>query len=226
MSLYQSSVQSIIDDNLDSAYTVLPGTITAISIRNGATVLSVQTGVSRVTEDNRAFEDPILDDVPIVWPSSGNCFITVPLEVGSTVLLHFAMRNCVEWKNGDGSEVYTPFMPRRFNQNDVFATPSMLPYSLSPEVDSEAVRISSGATEIRVLKDGTIELGEGATEALLKGTAFKTLFDSLLAALATHTHPVSGSTAAASVDLNAAITSNFPGNALPDNILSEVSKTI
>lgn len=224
MSALFDAIDSHVQAAIRSMYTCLPGKVLVVKEQNGSTVVDVEIGIARVLEDDRSFYEPVIYDVPLVWPSSSGCYITTPIVEGDTVLLYFSMRAASEWKNG-GGEFQVPFSKRLHNLNDAFATPSMLPYGLSPNVDSEAVRVSSGATEIRILKDGTIELGEGATEQLLKGNAFKTLFDTLLSALSTHTHPVSGSTAAASVDLSAAITSSFPGNKLPTTVLSEVSKT-
>ena len=131
----------------------------------------------------------------------------------------------MEWKNSDGTEPQTPVRGTLHSLNNAYVIPGLQPFSEGVEIDPDAARISSGATEIRVLRDGTIELGEGATEALLKGTAFKALFDVLLAALLNHSHPVSGNSAGPSPALTALATSTFPGNALPDTTLSTVSKT-
>ncbi len=227
MQLTQSDViNSHIKANNQALYTVLPGKVVAVKVKDGSTVVDVQPLVNKRYEDGRVETENVLGGLPVVWPQGGGAYITFPLEVGDGVAIHFSMRNLMEWKGSDGSGIQTPVRGCLHSLNNAFVVPGLLPYSQGVEIDPDAARISSGATEIRVLKDGTIELGEGATDALLKGTAFKALFDSLLAALLTHTHPVSGSTAEASPALVALSTSTFPGNALPDTTLSTVSKTL
>lgn len=170
-------------------------------------------------------EEEVLYDVPVVWPQGGKSYITFPLKVGDNVAIHFSMRNMMEWKNSGGVDPQTPVRRSLHSLNNAFVVPGLLPYSRGVEIDPDAVRIASDATEIRILEDGTIELGEGATEAIMKGTAFKGLFDQLLAVLLNHNHPVSGSTADPNPALAALATSTFPGSKLPDTVLSTVSKT-
>lgn len=170
--MFSEVIQSHINAAMKDLYTTLPAKVTRVYKEGSSTVVSVQIMVNKIDTSGKVFIEPELDDVPIVWPSAGGCYITLPIEEGDQVLLHFAMRSCVSYKNSDGVDTQTPPTKRSHNVNDVFAVPSMLPYQLGTEVDSQAVRISSGATEIRIMKDGTIELGEGATERLIKGDAF------------------------------------------------------
>lgn len=217
-------IQSHLKEKLDSLYTVLPGYVEAVKVVDGGgTVVDVQTGVNFLDRAGNAQKNAVIKDVPLVWPSSGGCYITTPIEIGDTVLIHFAMRNSAEWKNSGGDSPITPFLQRQHSVNDAFATPSMLPYGKAPKVDSEAVKIASTGTEIRILKDGTIELGEGATEAIIKGNAFKTYFDSLVQSVMAHTHTFVQAPAGTGVtDPSPDLVSLEP---LPDDALSEVSKT-
>lgn len=211
-------LQSNIEAALRNTYTTLPGYVTAVKDLNGSTVVDVQIGINRVYESLRATTDDVIEDIPIVWPSASGCYITMPIEVGDTVLLHFSMRCAIEWKNSLGTEPQTPHLHRWHHINDAFATPSMLPYGASPKVDSEGVKVASGATEIRILKDGTIELGEGATERLIKG-------DSFLNQFLNHTHTyVSPSGAALSSGVTTVLSTP---DTLPlwESNLSEVNKT-
>lgn len=217
--MFSEAIQSHLNAAMKDLYTTLPGKVTRVYKQGKSTVVSVQPMINKVDTSGKVFLEPELDDVPIVWPSAGGCYFTLPIEAGDQVLLHFAMRSAISYKNSDGVDPQTPLTKRTHNVNDVFAVPSMLPYEVGTEVDSQAVRISSGATEIRIMKDGTIELGEGATERLIKGDAFKAFLDPILLLLSTHTHPVSGATASASAEL-------APMDvAIPENNLSDVSKT-
>jgi hypothetical protein len=211
-------IQSHINATVDNLYTTMPGKITKIWKKGSSTVVDVKPLLNNRARDGQVIEEDGLSGLPVIWPQGGNSYITFPLEVGDNVAIHFSMRNMMEWKNGDGVKPVTPVRRSLHSLNNAFVVPGLLPYSQGVEIDSEAVRIASDKTEIRILKDGTIELGEGATEAILKGDAFKTYLDQIITALISHTHPVSGSTAAASPGLATL-------QALPEEVLSTVSKT-
>lgn len=207
--------------NQKTLFTTIPAQIVEITkAPNGGTLVSVQTGINYIREDNRTYEDNTLDEVNLVWPSSGGCSITCPVDVGDTVLVHFSMRNASTWKrSGSRGEVLkpiSPFMKRSHDINDAFAVPAALFFNDVPAVDMDAVRVSSGVTEIRVCKNGTIELGEGATERILLGDAFKAFMDEILLAIKDHTHPEAPTVSAELATMATEIT---------EECLSEVSKT-
>lgn len=217
MNLYDT-IASHVNAMKNQMFTSLPAVVLKVyEIDGGGTVVDCSLGVRYMTKDGLITEDAPLMGIPLVWPSAAGCYITFPIEAGDTVMVNFAMRDVSRWVNGDGS-VTDPFTRRLHNLSDAFAMPSMLPYGKAPKVDSEAVKIASTGTEIRILKDGTIELGEGATEAIIKGNAFKTYLDSVITSLISHTHPVSGATA----DVSPALAGLTP---MPESTLSEVSKT-
>lgn len=174
-------------------------------------------------------QEPTLGNVPIQWPSGGGCFITMPIAEGDNVTLHFTMRALTEWRNSNGQEPQTATDSRLHSLSDVFAVPCLYPYQKGIEVDPDAVNISSGATEIRILKDGTIELGNGATEKLLKG-------DDFISKFLPHTHTYIDSVGPPAVPTPKLTTGVTTVLSTPDTLevpadkwgptLSEVSKTL
>lgn len=216
------AISSHVNAMKNQMFTTLPATVLRVyEFDGGGTVVDCSIGVRYMTKDGLITEDAPLVEVPLIWPSAAGCFITFPIEVGDTVMVYFSMRDTSQWKNGDGS-VVDPLTRRSHNVSDAFAMPSMLPYGKAPIVDSEAVRIASTGTEIRILKDGTIELGEGATEAIIKGNAFKTWIDAEFNKILAHTHPVQVSTSTGTGATTGIVLSLTP---MPDTTLSEVSKT-
>lgn len=183
-------VLSWIKSETSQIYTTLPAKVTKVYKKDNSTVLNVQTLVNRVDSQFDSFLDAEMLDVPIQWPSAGGCYITCPIEVGDQVTLHFYMRNAAGWKRSDGVEPQTPTSVRSHSKNDVFAVPSVQPFTEGREVDSEALAMGSEGIEIRVLKSGAIQLGSGATEALVLGDKFKTYLDGIVAKLESHIHPV------------------------------------
>lgn len=221
MSLYDT-IASHVNAMKNQMFTSMPAVVLKVyEIEGGGTVVDCSLGVRYMTKDGMITEDAPLMGIPLVWPSAAGCYITFPIEAGDTVMVNFAMRDVSRWVNGDGG-VTDPFTRRLHNLSDAFATPSMLPYSKAPKVDSEAVKIASTGTEIRILKDGTIELGKGATEAIIKGDAFKTWIDAEFNKILAHTHPVQVSPATGTGATTGIVLSLTP---MPANTLSEVSKT-
>lgn len=221
MSLSET-IQSHIKSDRRNFFTSIPAVVTKVHEVEGSTVVDCEIGVRYLRKDYTIEEDAPLTNVPLIWPSAGGCYITLPIEQGDTVMVNFAMRDCDEWKSSGG--VTDPITSRLHNPSDCFATPAALPYGKAPKVDSEAVKVSSGATEVRIMKDGTIELGKGAVERLLKG-------DSFLSAFLNHTHTqvsFPGGTSTAVPALTSGVTTAL---STPDTIdlwednLSEVSKT-
>lgn len=225
------SLSDVIDNHitkrLKTVYTTLPAQIVQISeTPSGRTLVAVQTGVNYIWSDGRTYEDGIIEDILLVWPSSGGCSITCPIKVGDSVLVHFAMRNCDDWiMGGNSSDLMrptSPLMNRSHDVNDAFAVPASLFFDETPNVDQEAIRISSGKTEIRVLTDGTIEFGEGAVERVLMGDTFLNKF-------LNHKHSYVDTTTGGPVPSLTDVVSTAPE--LPDlfenweETLSEVTKT-
>ena len=181
MSLITTSevINKQIQDTLSQLYTSMPAKVVAVKKKGNMTVVDVQPMLNMRFKDGSVIQEPPLGGVPIMWPNAGGCFITMPIEVGDEVMLHFSMRSSAEYKNSDGVEPQTAVSKRLHNMNDAYATPCTTTYGKGRDVDTEALEISSGAIEIKVKKDGTIELGKDAAEQLILGNKFLALYNTL-----------------------------------------------
>lgn len=216
--LYEAIVSHVkrLEANL---YTTLPAKVEKVYEIEGATVLDVTPLINKVDNQGFTSEEGILSEIPIVWPSGGGFRFITPITKGDNVLLHFSMKSISGWKNSDGSSPVTPSEARKHDINDAFAVPCIYPTKKGFTAPTDALSIGSDDVEIRITKDGVIELGKGATEAILKGDAFKSYLDAELAKIKTHTHTVSGTSASASPELVTLLS-------VPDTTLSEISKTL
>lgn len=178
--LYET-IQSHVQEALDYLYTTLPAVITKVGKKGNSTVVNVQPLINRVSQEGYVDFEPIIEDVPVQWPQGGGFRITCPLEVGDNVMLHFTMRGAMEVKNSDGKKPVTSVNKRLHSLPDAFAVPTTLTYSSGKEIDSEALSVGSDSMEIRITKEGNIELGRDAAERVLLGDAF-------IAKYLTHTH--------------------------------------
>ena len=190
-------IQQQINSVVDNMYTTLPATVVRVYEHDdGGTVVDVQIGVNKVfRNDLSAQMEPVLREVPLVWLSSSGCYITTPINEGDTVMLNFSMRNAAEWLNSDGTDPTTALIQQLHGVNSAFATPAMLPYGKAPSVDSTGVNIASRKASIHIGQDGSvtidsdnIKLGKQATESVILGDKFMTLYNEMITLLQTHTH--------------------------------------
>lgn len=178
MSSLYDAIHSNISKVIAQMYTTLPAKVEKVYTVDSSTVVDVQPLIN-ITSPEGVVRENILQEVPIQWPSGGGFKFTCPLAVGDNVLLHFSMKAINEWKNSDGSTPTTVSRGRRFNKNDAFAVPSIFTFKTGSELDTEALTLGSEEMEIRITKEGTIELGRGATEKLVLGDTFLALYNSL-----------------------------------------------
>jgi hypothetical protein len=103
-------------------------------------------------------ELPVLLNVPVSYPRSGNFMITLPVTVGDVGMLIISQQDLSIWKKQGGSDVSTDNIDL-FNINDgVF-----LPYvpslaSAVSDYSSTALEIRDGVSKIKMDASGTIAI--------------------------------------------------------------------
>jgi hypothetical protein len=139
---------------------------------------------------------PVIPDIPVVMPGSGGARVKFPVSRGDTVLLVFADGSLDRWLVR-GGEV-DPGDDRSHTLTDAVAIPGLADFASAGDA----------ATHIEVT-DLKIDLGGGATEAAIRGTAYRTAEDILLTALGVFATSIGGAVpgqAGAAATLNTAIT--------------------
>lgn len=211
-----------IEDYLENIHTSVPAYVVRVRDNKGATTLDVQIGISKKLNNGNSLVDEVIEDIPVKWFGGNGFYMTYDIQEGDEVYLHFSMRNALRWKESVGNSVKDAPTVRSHALNDAFATPCYTTYDSSPKVESEALTLGSVETEVLIKKDGTIELGKGATEKLIKGDAFLEKFLS-------HTHtytPPSTETPLLTTGVTTEISiQDTIVNAAWEKTLSEVSKT-
>lgn len=185
------TIRSHILSTLPDVYTALPARVD--SYDNKTRTISATPVVRRIYGDGVKQVPMSIDDIPLVFPSGGGAEVTFPIQEGDQVLLIFSMRNIQDWMaSPEGNEV-TPTLDRNHSIQDAIAIPSMFTKQQAREANPDHMELIFGESVIQiqenskiVVESGTIELGEGATEAVIKGNIFQSLFNG-------HTHPVTGS---------------------------------
>lgn len=127
---------------------------------------------------------PRTHGVPVALPRAGGRRIKLPVAKGDVVLLVFCDFALDEWKAGQGvgdpNGIVQPGTLGTHQLADAIAIPCLWDPVGAPAHDS-----------IELLADGTVLLGEGATQGVGLGHALRTELDALWNAIfGGHTHPV------------------------------------
>lgn len=125
-------------------------------------------------------EDPVvIQDIPIVWPCSNNCYIKWPLQAGAHVMLVFNEHSIEGWRDtGQVSE------PGDFSRHDL-SYPVAIP-GIRPDVGFPVAQIPTAGSAM-VLEAPEIKLGEGATSLVALQSQLEALKAAITSAASTET---------------------------------------
>ena len=143
-------------------------------------------------QELETLEIPPLKNVPVQYPAGNGWHISYRLAAGDVVYLTFAERSLDKWLDTAGVLTVDPADSRKHDLSDAIAIPGIRTRSaavpdpgddlvLGKEDGSIEVRLSptqiavnAGGTTIIVRDDGTVDLGDGATQAAVLGDALDT----------------------------------------------------
>ena len=161
-------IQSHISKFKDTLYTSCPAIVTEVHL-SGESIesVSVRPTIARVYTDGDIRTKPIINNVPVVFPSAGGGILSFPIEVGDTVLIIFCKEDIENFINGT-SEI--PRTLRRFSYNDAIAIPSLYPTSKNLQPSKDDTVLKYNGNSITLKKDGGIEVtaDKGAIDTLAK----------------------------------------------------------
>lgn len=148
-----SDLRRLIATELAEVHTCLPGRIVSYNGR----IAVVQPALTKSLSSGEQLEAPHIVSVPVCWPcgdsGGGLALISVPLNVGDAVLLHFSERALENWLSGvDGA----PGDPRMFDMSDAFATPVCRPGV--HQADTTNLSIEYAAASIKITPTGEIRI--------------------------------------------------------------------
>lgn len=172
----ENVLRSLISDRLSTVNVALPGVVASYDADTQRA--SVQPGIRHafVNEDGeRELVDlPVVNEVPVVFPSAGDFSLTFPVAAGDEVLLVFSSASLDLWLSRGGT--VDPSNDRHHALSDAVAIPGLRHAALSgTAVDPTAM----------VLRGQTIKLGSNlAVDFLVKGTTYRTAEDTMLTLLA------------------------------------------
>lgn len=88
-------------------YTSLPCRVLETRFTDSGVFLKVKPETLLTLEDGYTLPAPVIENVPVLFPSAGGAVISLPVSVGDTVLCNFTMRTLENWLNGGGKPTST-----------------------------------------------------------------------------------------------------------------------
>lgn len=145
-------------------HTSMPGQV--VSFDSSTQTASIRLATRRVvTIDGQQStpEYPILENVPLVMPySTGSGFaLTVPVQSGDSVLVHFGERSIDGWHEGQGNVTpVEPVAPRHHDLSDGLFTLGAIPVpNAISGYRQDGVEIRNGSGNVRAtVKEDSVEL--------------------------------------------------------------------
>lgn len=168
--------QTAIDSALDSVHTAIPAKVTRYNASKQQA--DVQPLIKQAYEDE--FGDrqvaslPVVTNCPVQFPGGGGFTLIYPLSEGDTGLLVFSQASIDKWLSTGGT--VDPDIDHRHALTDGIFIPGVNPFS-SPRSDGPSDKMIVGRDNNSVqiqIGPFAIKLGQNATDAVIKGTAFNT----------------------------------------------------
>tara|TARA_R110000803_G_scaffold13482_1_gene37857 strand:- start:7709 stop:8449 length:741 start_codon:yes stop_codon:yes gene_type:complete len=147
---------------------------------------SCQPLIDSLLRDERLVRMPILEDIPVMFPSTQLSALTFPVNVTDTVLLVFSQRSLDNWLATRDTNPVNPEDFRKHDLSDAIAIPGLFSFpraindpskhTLLHDTDDLVISHNLGSpneNEIRLESNGTIKIsaGEGTKITLnLDGT--------------------------------------------------------
>jgi hypothetical protein len=151
----------MINNFIKDIHTCLPG---QIEVYDGI-VATVKPLISKLYLDNIIEPLPIIDSVPVVFPSSATFQMTFPLAKGDGCLILFSERGLDTWI-ASGVDV-PPINRRKFDLSDAICIPGLWSMPTDPkEKDILNFNLKFGAAKLKFNPAGQIALGNPVGEVL------------------------------------------------------------
>jgi hypothetical protein len=153
----RTAIRSLLSDEL---HTCLPGEITKI-IDYKKKKVSVKPLIKKTYLDGTVLELPIIENVPVVYPDTGEALLKLPLIVGAKVLLMFSERSLDNWLSSGNDS--TPGNSNKFALSDAVAILGLNSFAQSNDKikDNTSLELIYKNARISIKDNGEMILDNG-----------------------------------------------------------------
>ena len=164
---FADTIKIMVDALLSEVNTCLPGQIETYDPTTKKA--SVKPLLKRVLNNGNELVRPVINNVPVVFPSSSNSIISVPLAKGDGCLIVFSMRSLDDWLSKGGD--VAPDDPRKFDLSDAVCIPGLFSFK-------NTGKVPEGSENIEIKSDKKVEL-QGNADNAVRFSELKTAYDQL-----------------------------------------------
>jgi hypothetical protein len=149
-------IEAVVGNYLQDIHTSIYGKIVAINYKTQeADVQPLAKHRDRDWEKNaKGLQDmPVIQGVPVIFPSANKGILSFPIKAGDTVLIVFSERSTENFVSSDGSKTIDPQDNRMFDYNDAFCIAGLSPFSKALGIHPENVVLRANVgtgTEVKV----------------------------------------------------------------------------
>lgn len=113
-------------NQMNKVFTALPCIV--VNVQNDLKELrvDVQPTLNTLYQDKTTTPRPVIINVPVIFPATSTSALTMPVNVGDTMLCIFSMRAMEVWGESDGKPT-TPNNHAKFNKKDAMAIAGLFP---------------------------------------------------------------------------------------------------
>ena len=173
--------QEFFDSRIENVHTCIPAKIEKYD--EDTRLASVKPLVKIKTRDGEDLSLPVIDNVPVIFPSSNKFTLCFPLEKGDLCFLLFTETGIGTWLDGNGDESNADDMSR-FSLTDAVCIPGLYTKKSVPDPSAfikfsdNGIEIKNDKSEIILKDDGIVEINGNADFAVAFND-LKTAFDQL-----------------------------------------------
>jgi len=180
-------LQKFFDSRMENIHTCIPGRIESYE-GHSSRKASIKPLVRLKTESGEDVDLPVINDVPVIFPSSQQFQILYPLQKNDSCLLFFTETGIGNYLAGTGQEVNADDKSR-FSLTDAVAVPGLWTFKNAPTntnsielADTGDLVITVNGKTMTITAAGQINMLTGI-ESFVKGDTLFTLLNTFLSAL-------------------------------------------
>jgi hypothetical protein len=163
MSTLPQATRRAIEGRLAEIHTAMPGRVETYD--RARAMVSVKPLIKRIYRDGMKISLPVISNVPVIFPRSGEASLSFPLQKGDTGLILFSERSLENWLARGGEA--EPGDPRRFDLTDGIFLPGLYPFNAASPAEADgSLALKFKTAKIKLQPNGKIAIGNAQDELL------------------------------------------------------------
>lgn len=154
VSMYDA-IDSHVQKGKESLWTSTPAIVD--SYNSETQTINAKLALHITTNLEQPLDSPLLQDIPVIFPSAGGGILSFPIQKGDNVLLVFAKNSLDKWKVGKGDKVVLD-SKRSHNLSDAIAIIGLTTTQNTLSLNPEDVELKYTDNSITLKTDGSIDV--------------------------------------------------------------------